>query len=180
MGTPAKFCISIGGEAFWLFSFFALRSASPLLREGSSKGKVTSATEGPLPGVIYTPGYYCWDNDWYRWELQYYSTNEQSVLVYSFISYTTQFVTVGNQTTIDIVLALQVSALNEVVVTGYGTQRKKDITGAVSNIKSDDFNKGAISNASQLIAGKAAGVMSQTVAVTPVQILLSVSAVILP
>jgi iron complex outermembrane receptor protein len=83
----------------------------------------------------------------------------QAVLLFSFISYTTQSITVGAQTTIDVVLVPAVSTLNEVVVTGYGTQRKKDITGAVSNIKSDDFNKGAISNASQLIAGKAAGVM---------------------
>ena len=124
------------------------------------KGKVTSATEGPLPGVnILLQGTTVGTMTDIGGNYSITVPNEQSVLVYSFISYTTQFVTVGNQTTIDIVLAPAVSALNEVVVTGYGTQRKKDITGAVSNIKSDDFNKGAISNASQLIAGKAAGVM---------------------
>jgi len=118
------------------------------------KGKVTSATEGPLPGVnILLQGTTVGTMTDIGGNYSITVPNEQSVLVYSFISYTTQLVTVGNQTAIDIVLAPAVSALNEVVVTGYGTQRKKDITGAVSNIKSDDFNKGAISNASTLIGG---------------------------
>jgi TonB-dependent starch-binding outer membrane protein SusC len=124
------------------------------------KGKVTSAAEGPLPGVnILLQGTTTGTMTDAGGNYSISVPNAQTVLVYSFISYTTQSVTVGDQSTIDIVLVPAVSALNEVVVTGYGTQRKKDITGAVSNIKSDDFNKGAISNASQLIAGKAAGVM---------------------
>lgn len=124
------------------------------------KGKVTSGTEGALPGVnILLQGTTIGTMTDAGGNYSITVPNAQTVLVFSFISYTTQSVTVGDQSTIDIVLVPALSALNEVVVTGYGTQRKKDITGAVSNIKSDDFNKGAISNASQLIAGKAAGVM---------------------
>jgi iron complex outermembrane receptor protein len=82
-----------------------------------------------------------------------------AVLVFSFISYTTQSITVGNQSTINVVLASSMSSLEEVVVVGYGTQRKRDVTGAVSNIKSEDFNRGVINNPAQLIEGKAPGVM---------------------
>lgn len=124
------------------------------------KGKVTSETEGPLPGVnIVLQGTTTGTMTDGSGNYSITVPGPEAVLVYSFISYTTQNITVGNQTTIDVVLVPAVSALTEVVVVGYGTQRKKDITGAVSNIKSDEFNKGAISNASQLITGKAAGVM---------------------
>ena len=124
------------------------------------KGKVTSASEGPLPGVNIvlqgtTQGTMTDAGGNYSISVP----GPDAVLIFSFISYTPQTITVGAQATIDVVLAPALSTLNEVVVVGYGTQRKKDITGAVSNIKSDEFNKGAISNASQLIAGKAAGVM---------------------
>ena len=124
------------------------------------KGKVTSATEGPLPGVnIVIQGTTQGTMTDAGGNYSIAVPGPEAVLVFSFISYTPQTVTVGTQAAINIDLAPAMSALNEVVVTGYGTQRKKDITGAVSNIKSDEFNKGAISNASQLIAGKAAGVM---------------------
>ena len=66
----------------------------------------------------------------------------ESVLVFSFISYTTQTVTVGAQSTIDVVLAPAISALNEVVVTGYGTQKKREVTSSIVSVKSDEFNKG--------------------------------------
>ena len=150
---------------FWRRSLLSLLlfSITVALTFGQQKtitGKVTSATEGPLPGVNIvlqgtTQGAMTNPDGSYTISVP----GPQAVLIFSFISYTTQSITVGAQTTIDVVLVPAVSTLNEVVVTGYGTQRKKDITGAVSNIKSDDFNKGAISNASQLIAGKAAGVM---------------------
>jgi iron complex outermembrane receptor protein len=124
------------------------------------KGKVTSATEGPLPGVNVviqgtTQGTMTGIDGTYSIPVQ----GPEAVLVFSYISYTGQSITVGDKSTIDVVLAPAATSLTEVVVVGYGTQRKKDITGAVSNIKSDEFNKGAIANASQLIAGKAAGVM---------------------
>jgi iron complex outermembrane receptor protein len=139
---------------------FSLTVTLALAQQRTITGKVTSATEGPLPGVNVvlqgtTQGAMTNPDGSYTISVP----GPQAVLIFSFISYTTQSITVGAQTTIDVVLVPAVSTLNEVVVTGYGTQRKKDITGAVSNIKSDDFNKGAITNASQLIAGKAAGVM---------------------
>lgn len=78
-------------------------------------------------------------------------------LAFSFIGYTSQEILVGNQTTINVVLQPDVSELDEIVVVGYGSQQKKEITSAVTSIKPDDFNKGNISNPSQLLQGKVAG-----------------------
>ncbi|OKL40344.1 SusC/RagA family TonB-linked outer membrane protein [Pontibacter flavimaris] len=81
-----------------------------------------------------------------------------AVLVLSYIGYTTQEVTVGNQTNINVVLAQDTKALQEVVVVGYGTQRKSDITGSVTAISEEDFQQGNITTPEQLIQGKVAGV----------------------
>lgn len=78
-------------------------------------------------------------------------------LVFSFIGYVPQEVLVGNQTTINIVLQPDVAMLDEVVVVGYGSQEKKEITSAVASIKPEDFNKGNISDPTQLLQGKVAG-----------------------
>lgn len=80
-----------------------------------------------------------------------------AVLVFSFVGYTTQEVTVGTQSTVNVSLASDVTALSEVVVVGYGTQEKKEITGSVSSVKAEDFNKGLVNDPTQLIQGKVAG-----------------------
>ena len=67
-------------------------------------------------------------------------------LVFSFIGYITQEILVSNQTTIDVVLQPDVANLEEVVVVGYGSQERKEITSAVASIKPEDFNQGNIPN----------------------------------
>src|SRR4029079_18748828 len=62
------------------------------------------------------------------------------------------------KTAVDVILTGNVSSLNEVVVIGYGTRMKKDLTGSVTAITAKDFNKGSITTPEQLIAGKVAGV----------------------
>ncbi|HEY3385210.1 MAG TPA: TonB-dependent receptor plug domain-containing protein, partial [Saprospiraceae bacterium] len=69
-----------------------------------------------------------------------------------------QEVTVGSQSTVNVSLQSDVTALSEVVVIGYGTVRVKDATGAVASVSSEDFNGGLISSPEQLIQGKTAGV----------------------
>ncbi|HEX2968959.1 MAG TPA: TonB-dependent receptor [Bacteroidales bacterium] len=124
------------------------------------KGVVSSQDEGPLPGVNIViqgtqQGTMTGPDGSYTIQVP----GPQTVLEFSFISYAKQTITVGDQTTINVTLVPEASTLNEVVVVGYGTQRKKDVTGAVSNIKADDFNRGVINNPAQLIEGKAPGVM---------------------
>lgn len=79
-------------------------------------------------------------------------------LVFSSVGYATQEVSIDGKTSLDVILILISTSLNEVVVTGYGTARRKDLTGSISTITAKDFNKGAITTPEQLIAGKVAGV----------------------
>ncbi len=80
-----------------------------------------------------------------------------SVLVFSYIGYKTQEITVGSQKKIDIVLVEDTEMMDEVVVIGYGTQKKGDVTSAVSSVKAEDFAAGKIGDAAELIKGKVAG-----------------------
>ena len=79
------------------------------------------------------------------------------LFVVSYIGYVTQEVSVGGRSTMTIVLREDTQALDEVVVIGYGTQRKGDVTSSVSTVRSDDFNKGMVQDVGQLIQGKIAG-----------------------
>ncbi|WP_073572866.1 carboxypeptidase-like regulatory domain-containing protein [Algoriphagus zhangzhouensis] len=79
------------------------------------------------------------------------------VLVVSFVGYLTAEVEIGNQSTFTINLEEDIQSLEEAVVIGYGSQDKKEITSAVVGVKPEDFNKGNVSNPSQLLQGKVAG-----------------------
>ncbi|HJY22348.1 MAG TPA: carboxypeptidase-like regulatory domain-containing protein, partial [Hanamia sp.] len=81
-----------------------------------------------------------------------------SVLVISYVGYVTREIPVGDKTNINIELQPTSAELNQVVVVGYGTQNKKDITGAVKSLKSESFNKGIITSPQQLLQGKVSGV----------------------
>jgi len=84
------------------------------------------------------------------------------VIVFSFIGYLPQEITIGSETVINVSMKTDVTALEEVVVIGYGTVRKGDATGSVSAISSKDFNKGAITSPQDLLVGKSAGVVITT------------------
>ena len=80
-----------------------------------------------------------------------------AVLQFSYLGFSSAEIPVNGNTTIDVVLQEDVSKLEEVVVIGYGTQRKKEITSAVASVKAEDFNKGNVNNPAQLLQGKVAG-----------------------
>lgn len=84
------------------------------------------------------------------------------VLVISYIGYVTQEVKVGGRTEIDVTLVEDSKALEEVVVIGYGTAKKKDLTGAVSTVKGSDLAKVPVTNAAEALTGKLAGVQITT------------------
>jgi iron complex outermembrane receptor protein len=121
-------------------------------------GTVSSATEGPLVGVnIVVQGTSTGVATDINGNYSIAVPGPQAVLVFSYIGYNPQSVTVGNQNRINVVLEPALSALGEIVVTGYSQQRKKEITSSISNVKSDEFNKGYVNRAEQLIVGKVAG-----------------------
>ncbi len=80
-----------------------------------------------------------------------------AVLVISFVGFQTQEIAVGNQSQINIVLQEDVAELAEIVVVGYGSVEKQDVTGVVSSVDEKEFNKGVIGSPDKLLAGKVAG-----------------------
>jgi len=121
------------------------------------RGKVTSA-QGPLPGVSVivkgtTAGTTTDANGMYSLTVPGNST----VLVFSFVGFVTEEVAVAGQTSIDVMLIEDISTLSEVVVVGYGTESKKNLSSAVVNVKPDDLNRGAITDVGQLLQGKVPG-----------------------
>ncbi|MCF2446973.1 TonB-dependent receptor [Dyadobacter sp. CY345] len=91
-------------------------------------------------------------------EYQIDITDKGTILVFSFVGYLTQELEVGSRTTLDVTLKVDDKALEEVVVVGYGTQRKSDLTGAISSIKAEDLKKLPTTSFDQAIQGRAAGV----------------------
>ncbi|HEY0680518.1 MAG TPA: TonB-dependent receptor [Chitinophagaceae bacterium] len=81
-----------------------------------------------------------------------------SVLVVSYVGYVSQEISVGSNTNFDISLSQVTGELSQVVVVGYGTQNKKDVTGSIKSVKSEAFNRGIITSPQQLLQGKVAGV----------------------
>ncbi len=86
------------------------------------------------------------------------AASDANILVFGFIGFEKQEIPVGNRSTIDVVLKSSTSDLSQVVVIGYGTTTKKDMTGSVKSLQSTEFNKGIINSPEQLLQGKVAGV----------------------
>jgi len=85
-------------------------------------------------------------------------SNGEAVLMVSYIGYSAKEIPVAGQSTINITLEESAAALDEIVVVGYGTQKKSDLTGSVSSLKSEDLNPGANASVDQMMLGRAAGV----------------------
>jgi TonB-dependent starch-binding outer membrane protein SusC len=80
------------------------------------------------------------------------------ILVFSYVGYTMQEVTVGSSRTINVRLVPSTESIAGVVVIGYGTAKKRDATGSVTAISSKDFNRGTMASPQELLVGKASGV----------------------
>jgi iron complex outermembrane receptor protein len=84
--------------------------------------------------------------------------SDEAILVFSSIGFETQEISIGGEQNIEVTMKTSVAGLDEVVVVGYGTSTKRDVTGAVASISDEEFNQGAITNPLQQISGKAPGV----------------------
>src|SRR5690606_18986184 len=85
--------------------------------------------------------------------------SSDAVLVFSYIGFETQEVPVNGQSVVDVIMKNDAQLLDEVVVVGYGTVRRQDVTGSIVSLQSEDFNKGIQVAPDQLIQGKMPGVM---------------------
>jgi TonB-linked SusC/RagA family outer membrane protein len=131
--------------------------------EGQSltvSGNVSLSDEpGGTPGIAVqiegsSKGVYTDINGVYRINLE----ANDSILVFSYLGYSKQRIRVAGQTSINVVLLPEAITNKEVVVVGYGTQRKSDVTGSVGRIKSEDLVKVPNNNAMQSLQGKVSGV----------------------
>ncbi|HCW07609.1 MAG TPA: SusC/RagA family protein, partial [Cytophagales bacterium] len=132
-------------------------------QQRSVSGKVTSADDGSaIPGANIlekgtTNGTATDANGEFK-----LSVGDNAILVVSFVGYKTQEVVVGAQSAINIVLTSDITSLSEVVVVGYGQQEKKDVTGVVAAVGTQEFNRGVISSPQDMLIGKVAGVQITT------------------
>jgi len=86
------------------------------------------------------------------------NVSSDDTLLFSYVGFKTQEVSVGNKTLFSISLEEDASQLDEVVIVGYGTQKKANLTGSLSTVKTDDIKDRPITQASQMLSGQAAGV----------------------
>ncbi len=130
-------------------------------QELTVSGTVTSSKDGsPLPGVTVTileapsKGTITDINGYFQIKVG----NNQS-LVFSFVGMETQTVLVKGQTTINVAMTEISTSIDELVVVGYGTQKKSLVTGAIAKVSQEEINKGANLRVNQAIQGKTAGVV---------------------
>jgi TonB-linked SusC/RagA family outer membrane protein len=140
-----------------LFSAFLLNLA--MAQDRVVSGKVTSADDGTtLPGVSVlvqgtTKGTATDANGAYSISL----ASGETTLVFSFIGYKTQTIAVSSQSTVDIILETDITALEEVVVVGYGVQKEKDLTSSIVTVRADEIAKTPQGQAMQSLQGKVPG-----------------------
>lgn len=143
-----------------LFISFNLLSTSSVMAQKTISGKVTSTEDNaPIPGVSVsekgtTNGVITDMDGKYALKVQ----SEKAILLFSFVGYSTQEIAVGSNETINIQLQAKDYGLDEVVVVGYGSIKKSDLTGSVSTIKSESIDKIGSTTVSEALQGQAAGV----------------------
>ena len=157
MGTLQNF-VFLWRRSILSLLLFGFAISLACAQQRTVTGKVTSDDGGPLPGVnIVLQGTLQGTMTDNEGNYSIAVPGPEAVLVFSFISFTSQTVTVGSRSKIDVVMVSSVSALGEIVVVGYGTQKKREVTSSITSVKSDEFNKGNVSSPVQLIQGKVAG-----------------------
>lgn len=141
-----------------LLLFVLLLTGSIMYSQRTVRG-VVSDSEGGLPGVtVQVKGTSTGTQTDLDGNYSVTVTSDSSVLIFSYLGYKTQEITVGSRSTINVTLVEDSTQLDEIVVIGYGKTTVKDATGSVSSVTSENFNKGVVASPEQLIQGKTAGV----------------------
>ena len=135
----------------------------PLLGQAQTmraiSGKVVDRQSVGLPGVtILVPGTSTGTSSGADGTFQLQVPESATTLSFSFVGYAAQQVDITGKTTVQVAMKDDAQALNEIVVVGYGTVRKADLTGAVASVSEKDFNKGTFTSPDQLIQGRVSGV----------------------
>lgn len=126
------------------------------------QGKVVDENNQPLSGVsikIKNTNIGTMTNDVGEYNINIRSGNRNSFLIFSFTGMTTQEISVGEKNTIDVIMEPEVLSLDEVVAIGYGTMKKKDLTGAISSVKGELLANRDQPQLSQALQGTVPGLM---------------------
>jgi TonB-dependent starch-binding outer membrane protein SusC len=152
--------ISINLRRIALFFLSMVLSSSIIFaQERTITGKVTAEGEGPLPGVnVIVQGTTIGAITDMSGSYSLKVPGTTSTLIISSIGYTTKLVTVGSETVVDVVLVADTKALQEVVVVGYGTRLRAELTGSISTVASKDMKISTAPTAVGRIQGQVAGV----------------------
>jgi TonB-dependent starch-binding outer membrane protein SusC len=123
------------------------------------KGKVTDANGAAIPGAsILEKGTNNGAVSDIDGNFSIKVQSNESILVISFLGYVSEEVAVGNQTDISVTLAENIETLNEVVVVGYGSMQRSNVTGSISSVKAEDLQKSPTPNAIEALRGMVPGV----------------------
>jgi len=140
------------------FLFLVLMLSGSVLLAQTVTGTVTESS-GPLPGVnVSVKGTQNGTTTDFDGNYTLNNISNGDVIVFSYLGYKTQEIAYTGQAKIGVVMKAESQALNEVVIIGYGSVRKKDVTGSVESVKAKDFNKGVTTSPQQLLQGRVAGV----------------------
>ncbi|MFH6767500.1 TonB-dependent receptor [Gaetbulibacter aquiaggeris] len=141
------------------FICFFILTAFGALAQGTITGVVSDEDSQPLPGVnIIVKGTSNGVSTNFDGEYSISNVASTDVLVFSYLGYKTAEVTVGNQTNINLTLNVDSEQLDDVVVIGYGSSSKQDLTSAVTSVSAKDFEKQPLIRAEDALQGRAAGV----------------------
>lgn len=142
---------------FFLFSFLAFIAYS---QTSVITGKITDDKNNPVPAATVSAKGSAVSTTADQNGLFKINVNTRvKALVISSVGYVEQEVSIDGRTEIDVAMVADSKSMNDVVVIGYGSVRRKDVTGAIANVTSKDFNPGVISNPMQQIQGKVAGLV---------------------
>lgn len=141
------------GFSILMFLFYAQMNAQ------TTVSGVVSDQTGPLPGVSVlvqgTTNSVATDFDG---SFTLSNVSEKAILTFSYIGYKTQNITVGGRQKLIVSLQEDLNTLNEVVVVGYGTMKRKDLTGSVSTVTSKAITQTVTTSIEQVLQGRAAGI----------------------
>ena len=153
------------GQASWvkMLALCVLTLLFPLLSQAQAtktiSGKVTDAKDTGLPGVtIIVPGTTTGTSSGADGSFTLQVPDAATTLSFSFVGYAAQQISIAGKTTVQVALKEDAQQLNDVVVVGYGSVRRADLTGAVASVGEKDFNKGTFTSPDQLIQGRVSGV----------------------
>jgi TonB-linked SusC/RagA family outer membrane protein len=147
----------LSGKLLLLTLFLPIAGYAQTARQVT--GKVLDGTGTGLPGVtVLVPGTTTGTSTGADGGFQLQVPANATKLSFSFVGYATQQVDITGKNTVSVTLKDDAQALGDVVVVGYGTVQKSDLTGAVSALGAKDFNKGTFTSPDQLIQGRASGV----------------------